>query len=149
MLRHAASMKAHMILCILIAAVPTVAKTHNRNRSDISGAIVRSAPYHSTIRAAAARHSVNPCLLWTVAYLESRFQPHAVSTRGARGLMQFIPATGRKYGLVRVSDLHDPVRSIDAAAQYLRDLNQMFGGRIDLVLAGYNAGENAVVRSGY
>ena len=63
--------------------------------------------------------------------------------------MQFIPATGRRYGLLTRSDLHDPLRSIDAAARYVRDLNMMFDGRIDLVLAGYNAGENAVINSGY
>jgi soluble lytic murein transglycosylase-like protein len=142
-------MKAHILLCVLIAAVPTAAKTRTHDHSDISHSIRRSAAYHSTIRAAAVRHAVDPRLLWTIAYLESRFQPHAVSRKGARGLMQFIPATGRRYGLLSLRDLHDPLRSIDAAAQYLRDLNQMFGGRIDLVLAGYNAGENAVIRSGY
>jgi hypothetical protein len=63
--------------------------------------------------------------------------------------MQFIPSTGRRYGLLTNSDLHDPLRSIDAAARYVRDLNMMFGGRIDLVLAGYNAGENAAIKSGY
>ena len=63
--------------------------------------------------------------------------------------MQFIPATGRRYGLFTPSDLHDPLQSIDAAARYVRDLNSMFDGRIDLVLAGYNAGENAVINSGY
>ena len=63
--------------------------------------------------------------------------------------MQFIPATGRRYGLLTNSDLHDPLRSIDAAARYVRDLNTMFDGRIDLVLASYNAGENAVINSGY
>jgi transglycosylase-like protein with SLT domain len=63
--------------------------------------------------------------------------------------MQFIPATGRRYGLLTHSDLHDPLRSIDVAARYVRDLNMMFQGRIDLVLAGYNAGENAVINSGY
>ena len=63
--------------------------------------------------------------------------------------MQFIPATGRRYGLITHSDLHDPLRSIDAAARYVRDLSMMFDRRIDLVLAGYNAGENAVINSGY
>jgi hypothetical protein len=61
--------------------------------------------------------------------------------------MQFIPATGRRYGLLTLRDLHDPLQSIDAAARYVRDLNAMFGGRVDLVLAGYNAGENAVINS--
>jgi soluble lytic murein transglycosylase-like protein len=64
-------------------------------------------------------------------------------------MMQFIPATGRRYGLLTLRDLHDPLLSIDAAAKYVRDLNAMFDGRIDLVLAGYNAGENAVVNSKY
>jgi hypothetical protein len=63
--------------------------------------------------------------------------------------MQFIPATGRRYGLLTRSDLHEPLQSVDAAARYVRDLNMMFDGRIDLVLAGYNAGENAVINSGY
>lgn len=63
--------------------------------------------------------------------------------------MQFIPSTGRRYGLITRSDLENPLRSIDAAARYVRDLNSMFDGRIDLVLAGYNAGENAVINSGY
>src|SRR6185503_2369564 len=61
----------------------------------------------------------------------------------------FIPATGRRYGLLTRSDLHDPLQSIDSAARYVRDLNSMFSGRIDLVLAGYNAGENAVINPGY
>jgi soluble lytic murein transglycosylase-like protein len=95
------------------------------------------------------RNSIDPRLLWTIGYLESRFQPRVISPKGARGMMQFIPATGRRYGLLTLRDLHDPLLSIDAAARYVRDLNTMFGGRIDLVLAGYNAGENAVVDSNY
>jgi hypothetical protein len=63
-------------------------------------------------------------------------------------MMQFIPATGRIYGLVTIRDLHDPLRSIEAAARYVRDLTVMFDGRTDLVLAGYNAGENAVLNWG-
>lgn len=88
-------------------------------------------------------------MLWTIAYLETRFRPRLISPKGARGLMQLIPATGRRYGLLTPSDLHDPLRSIDAAARYVRDLSIMFDRRIDLVLAGYNAGENAIINSGY
>jgi hypothetical protein len=64
-------------------------------------------------------------------------------------MMQFMPATGRRYGLLTREDFHNPSRSIEAAARYVRDLNLMFDGRIDLVLAGYNAGEYAVLSSGY
>jgi soluble lytic murein transglycosylase-like protein len=142
-------MKALLLSWLLLLALPTEARIHSRNASGLSTALTRAVPYHPAIKAAAMRNSVNPHLLWTIAYLESRFQPRCVSPKGARGLMQFIPATGRRYGLLTPRDLHDPLRSIDAAARYVRDLNVMFGGRIDLVLAGYNAGENAVINSRY
>lgn len=142
-------MKALWLSWLLLLAFPAEARIRSRNTSGISTALMRAVPYHPAIRAAAMRNSVNPHLLWTIAYLESRFQPRCVSPKGARGLMQFIPATGRRYGLLTVRDLHDPLRSIEAAAKYVRDLNSMFGGRVDLVLAGYNAGENAVINSRY
>ncbi len=142
-------MKALLLSWLLLLALPAEARIRSRNTSGVSTALTRAAPYHPAIRAAAMRNSVNPHLLWTIAYLESRFQPRCVSPKGARGLMQFIPATGRRYGLLTLRDLHDPLRSIEAAAKYVRDLNSMFDGRIDLVLASYNAGENAVINSRY
>jgi soluble lytic murein transglycosylase-like protein len=148
-LARVAAMKALLLSWLLLLALPAEAGIRSRNTSDISAALTRAVPYHPAIRAAAMRNSVNPHLLWTIAYLESRFQPRCVSPKGARGLMQFIPATGRRYGLLTLHDLHDPLRSIEAAAKYVRDLNAMFDGRVDLVLAGYNAGENAVINSRY
>lgn len=142
-------MKPLLLSWLLLLALPTEAHTRRRSSSDISAALTRAARYHPAIRTAAARYSVDPRLLWTIGYLESRFEPRCISHKGARGMMQFIPATGRRYGLVTRSDFHDPLRSIDAAARYVRDLNEMFGGRIDLVLAGYNAGEYAVINSRY
>lgn len=142
-------MKALLLSWLLLLALPTEAHIRRRNTSDISAALTRAARYHPAIRTAAARYSVDPHLLWTIGYLETRFEPRCVSPKGARGMMQFIPATGRRYGLFTHRDLHDPQRSIDAAARYVRDLNAMFGGRVDLVLAGYNAGEYAVVNSRY
>ncbi len=142
-------MRTLLLFAILTIPVPVVAQTHADRSSDISLTIQRAVAFHSAIRAAAARNALDPHLLWTIAYLETRFRPQLVSHKGARGLMQFIPATGRRYGLLTHSDLHDPLRSIEAAARYVRDLNMMFDGRIDLVLAGYNAGENAVINSGY
>ena len=142
-------MKALLLSWLLLLALSAEAHTRRRNTSDISPALMRAARYHYAIRAAAALYSVDPHLLWTIGYLETRFEPRCISPKGARGMMQFIPATGRRYGLVTRSDFHDPLRSIDAAARYVRDLNEMFGGRIDLVLAGYNAGEYAVINSRY
>lgn len=142
-------MKTLLLSWLLLVALPTEAHIRKRNTSDISAVLTRAARYHLAIRTASARYSVDPHLLWTIGYLETRFEPRCISTKGARGMMQFIPATGRRYGLFTRSDFHDPLRSIDAAARYVRDLNAMFGGRIDLVLAGYNAGEYAVVNSRY
>jgi len=142
-------MRTFVLFTILTLAVPVTAQSHADRNSDISLTIQRAVAFHPAIREAATRYALNPHLLWTIAYLETRFRPQLVSHKGARGLMQFIPATGRRYGLLTRSDLHDPVQSIEAAARYVRDLNMMFDGRIDLVLAGYNAGENAVINSGY
>ena len=142
-------MRTLLLFAILTIPVPVAAQRHADRSSDISLTIQRALAYHPAIREAAARNALDPHLLWTIAYLETRFRPQLVSHKGARGLMQIIPATGRSYGLLTHSDLHDPLRSIDAAARYVRDLNMMFDGRIDLVLAGYNAGENAVIKSGY
>lgn len=101
----------------------------------------RARPYERFIAAAAERHGLDPCLLQVVAYLETRFNPAAVSKRGARGMMQFMPTTASRYGL---RDPHDPQSALDAAARYLRELSVRFGHRADLVLAAYNAGEGAV-----
>jgi soluble lytic murein transglycosylase-like protein len=142
-------MRTLVLFTILTLGVPVAAQSHADRNSDISLTIQRAVAFHPAIREAATRYALNPHLLWTIAYLETRFRPQLVSHKGARGLMQFIPATGRRYGLFTRSDFNDPLQSIDAAARYVRDLNSMFDGRIDLVLAGYNAGENAVINSGY
>jgi soluble lytic murein transglycosylase-like protein len=83
----------------------------------------KASAYEPYMAAASARYGVDPKLLWTIAYLETRFNPSLVSPKGARGLMQFVPSTGRKYGLVNP---FDPELSIDAAARYLRDLSTTF-----------------------
>jgi soluble lytic murein transglycosylase-like protein len=148
-LAGASVVKTLFVSSLLFFTLTAQAHTRSRETYDFSTVVARAVRYHQAIRAAAARNSIDPHLLWTIAYLESRFQPHVVSPKGARGMMQFIPATGRRYGLVTSRDLHDPLLSIAAAARYIRELNEMFGGRIDLVLAGYNAGENSVIKSSY
>ena len=102
-------------------------------------------PFEPIILAAAARHGVDPHLLWTIAYLESRFNPQAISYKDGRpcafGLMQFVPSTAKQYGL---TNPHNSREAVDAAARYVRDLLKRFDGRGDLVLAAYNAGEGTV-----
>jgi soluble lytic murein transglycosylase-like protein len=98
----------------------------------------------SLIRQAAARHRLDVDLLMAVIRQESGFNPAAVSRAGARGVMQLMPATARRYGVTRI---HDAGQNIAGGTAYLRDLLDRFG-RIDLALAAYNAGEGAVERYG-
>jgi len=101
----------------------------------------RARLYEPYIAAAAQKYGVDPRVLWTLAYLETRFRPELVSPKRARGLMQFMPRTAARFNL---KNPHDPAAAIDAAARYVRELMAQFDGRLDLVLAGYNAGEGAV-----
>lgn len=101
----------------------------------------RARVFEPTISRIAAEEGVDPYLLWTIAYNETRFRPWLVSPAGAEGLMQFIPATAARFKLFNP---YLPEPAIRAAARYVRFLSNRFGGRIDSILAGYNAGEGAV-----
>lgn len=83
--------------------------------------------------------------LYCVIQQESRFSSNALSVKGAQGLMQLMPGAAARYG---VMNPNDPVENIRGGTRYLKDLLQLFHGRIDLVLARYNAGEGAVIRYG-
>ena len=89
----------------------------------------------------AKRYGIDPRILSSVCFIESRYRLDAISPKGARGPMQFMPDTARRYGL---QNPHDPRAAIDAGARYLRDLLVRFNGRLDLALAAYNAGEGTV-----
>jgi hypothetical protein len=93
----------------------------------------------------AAQHSLPPQLLHSVIRVESNYNPMAVSSAGALGLMQLIPSTARRFG---VSDVFNPVENIQGGARYLRYLLDLFNGNYPLALAAYNAGEGAVARYG-
>lgn len=97
------------------------------------------------IRTNGERHGLDPYLIFLVIEHESHFRPRAVSPKGARGLMQLMPSTARRLG---VRDSFDPVQNINGGSRYLKELMAMFGGRVDLVLASYNAGEGAVMKYG-
>jgi hypothetical protein len=94
---------------------------------------------------AAQRHNVDPNLVRAVIAQESGWNSRAISRKGAVGLMQLIPETGRKYG---ARNLFDPAQNIDAGTSYLKSLLERYDNDINMTLAAYNAGENAVDRFG-
>jgi soluble lytic murein transglycosylase-like protein len=97
------------------------------------------------ILASSQTHRVPASLIRAVIAIESNFNPNAVSPKGARGLMQLMPATAKRFGAKNSFDPHD---NISAGAKYLRWLLDAFGNDMSLALAAYNAGENAVLRAG-
>jgi peptidoglycan DL-endopeptidase CwlO len=108
-----------------------------------TGSGLAGVPYADLFTQAGSRHGVSPALLAAVAKTESNFNSSAVSPAGARGLMQFMPATAAGMGV----DPGDPKSSIDGAARYLRSLTDQFGST-ELALAAYNAGPGTVRRYG-
>lgn len=101
--------------------------------------------YDEIIREAAIRHRVDSNLIKAVIRVESDFVPHAVSPKGALGLMQLMPATARH---LRVRRAFDPHANVDGGVRHLRYLIDRYQGNMRLVLAAYNAGEGAVAKYG-
>lgn len=101
--------------------------------------------FDELIQLSARQHAVDPRLVKSVMLVESGFNPGAISPKGARGLMQLMPATATAYG---VRDIHNPAENIAGGTRYLRHLLGLFGGNLEKSLAAYNAGETAVGRYG-
>ncbi len=97
--------------------------------------------YDALIEDEAKRQNVDASLVSAVIRAESNFEPRSVSRKGARGLMQLMPGTARRLGVAKP---FDPRANVRGGVRYLRELADRFDGRPDLVLAAYNAGENAV-----
>ena len=102
-------------------------------------------PFALQIESAARDAGVDPALVHAVVAVESAYRPGAISPKGAVGLMQVMPATALRYGVRNPVDVAENLR---AGTRHLRMLMQMFGDRLDLVLAAYNAGEGAVRKYG-
>ena len=112
-----------------------------RTPASVTLAVPRELP--GLIREVAMRHGVSPNLVHAVVAVESAFDPRAVSPKGARGLMQLMPATAAELG---VEDVYDPRENLEGGTRHLRGLLDTYDGDVRLALAGYNAGATAVER---
>lgn len=134
-----------------IAAANQPAPLINTNLiSDVDGSTTAwstgNSRIDSLIRYYGKQHGVDPYLIYCLMSQESRFNSGATSYKGAQGLMQLMPGTAARYG---VTNPYDVTQNISGGTRYLKDLLKMFNGRVDLALAGYNAGEGAVMKYGY
>ncbi len=102
--------------------------------------------YDREIKAISTKHRVDPYLVKAIIKAESNFNPRAVSTKNAMGIMQLAPATARDYG---IKNPFDPVENIDGGVRVLRDLMNYFYGNRRLAIAAYNAGKWAVIKHGF
>jgi hypothetical protein len=112
----------------------------------LDGFTTGNAEVDNFIVEAGSRHGVDPVLLYAIMHQESTFKARAVSPKGARGLMQLMPGTAARYG---VTNIFDPRQNIEGGARYMKFLLNLFDGDVNLALAGYNAGEGAVMKYGY
>lgn len=106
---------------------------------------VQAHPYRTEVEQLAHRHGLNPSLVSALMAVESDFDPTAVSSKGAQGLMQLMPLIARYY---RVYNPFDPQQNIEGGIRYLSDMLQLFDNRLPLALAAYNGGEGLVRKHG-
>jgi soluble lytic murein transglycosylase-like protein len=114
--------------------------------SPLRGYTTGSAQIDGYLIDAGTRNGIDPLLLYSIMHQESSFKSHAVSPKGARGLMQLMPGTAMRFG---VTNIFDPRQNIEGGARYVRFLLERFEGDVNLTLAGYNAGEGAVEKYGW
>ncbi len=130
----------------------TMAKSSNLPKlamsagNSIGGFTTGDTAIDSYIVDSSIRYSIDPLLIYSQMHQESSFKLTATSNKGARGLMQLMPATAARFG---VSNIYDARQNIDAGVKYMRWLLDTFNGDLNLALAGYNAGEGAVMKYGW
>ena len=120
--------------------------TSQQTNPSLAGFTTGNSDVDSLIVESGKRNSVDPLLLYSIMHQESTFKARAMSPKGARGLMQLMPPTASRFG---VTNIWDPKQNIEGGARYMRFLLDLFSGDVRLALAGYNAGEGAVLKYGY
>jgi soluble lytic murein transglycosylase-like protein len=116
------------------------------SNSGLKGFTTGNALHDSYILDSSRRYGIDPLLIYSQMHQESTFKLNATSPKGASGLMQLMPATARRFGVTKI---YDPQQNIEAGVRYMRWLIDTFNGDVVLALAGYNAGEGAVMKYGW
>lgn len=114
--------------------------------SSLKGFTTGNAEFDSYIVDSSKRYNIDPLLIYAQMHQESSFKLKATSYKGASGLMQLMPATARRFG---VTEIYNPRQNIEAGVKYMRWLLNTFNQDVVLALAGYNAGEGAVMKYGW
>lgn len=133
-----------IVLSILVFPLSAASQETQRiSRSTLArmDVLSRARLFEASIEKAAKSEGVDPLILWTIAYNETRFRPWLTSPKYAQGMMQFMPATAVRFGL---ADPFEPSSSLFAAARYVRYLGRLFDWKLESILAAYNAGEGTV-----
>lgn len=130
---------------LIAASQPAIGTTPVARAGKPGPGLAGKARYEQMVEQVSRAYGLESALLHAVISVESSYNPKAVSNKGAAGLMQLMPATARRYGVV---DAFDPVQNLGGGARYLRDLLEMFDSDVSLALAAFNAGENAVMKYG-
>ncbi|HKT12469.1 MAG TPA: lytic transglycosylase domain-containing protein [Terriglobia bacterium] len=145
------------VSCLQAAQIAAVAGPNgeavyvNNNSADAQAGSAQAdaasgpAKIESIIDRVSSHYQVDPKLVHAMIRVESNYDPSAVSSKGAMGLMQLIPATAHRFG---VQNPFDPSQNVQGGVSYLKYLLDLFGGNLPLSLAAYNAGEERVIRSG-
>lgn len=126
--------------------VKSYTKTIMSSGRSMNGFTTGNPVIDSYIEESSRRYGIDPLLIYSQMHQESSFKVKATSYKGASGLMQLMPATARRFG---VTNIYDPKQNIDGGVKYMRWLLDTFNGDVVLALAGYNAGEGAVMKYGW
>lgn len=125
--------KLCLLWCFLFLGVSVFAAPHSSTPA--------SGKYNLIIEKVAQKYDLPAKLIHSIIKAESNYNPYAVSSKGAAGLMQLMPATAEQYG---VKDRFDPIENIEGGTKYLKDLIKIYDQNLELILAAYNAGQEAI-----